>query len=504
MPPQAPNVRRNIIANALGQGWTALLGILLIPVYIKLLGVESYGLVGLFVTVQAALAVFDFGLAGTINREMARGSEGAITPSQMRNLVRTFEYLYWPIAVAIVCLSLLLAPTVSEKWLTPVQLSRGDVASALTLMGLVTAAQWPSSLYGGALAGLQKQGLLNVLVVIFATLRSAGVVAPLLLIAPTVTVFLVWQVAVSLAQTAAFAIVVWKCLPGTGRPAFARDELARVWRFAGGVTGMAATSFVLLQFDRVVLAYVLDLKAFGYYAAAVALASAVPRLVQPVATAVYPRYSQLVAGKQEESLRGLYHRTNQFVAIQLATVGAIGFFYSESLLLLWTSSIEVAAAGGTILMILVLGNVFGGLSNLPYTLQLAHGNTRLSLFLSALGLCTYVPALWLAANSYGAVGAASAWLCLNVTLLILGVRLMHRRMLVGEEFTWYARDVIPVFAAAFAAGYALRVILPTLPQGAPGVLALAVAVTIIGAAALLAAGELRQVALALVARAFRG
>jgi len=68
-----PNVRRNIVANAIGQGWSGLLSIVLIPVYIRLLGVESYGLVGLYITVQAALAVLDFGLAGTINRELARG-----------------------------------------------------------------------------------------------------------------------------------------------------------------------------------------------------------------------------------------------------------------------------------------------------------------------------------------------------------------------------------------------------------------------------------------------
>ena len=500
MAPEIPKTRRNIIANAVGQGWSGLLSILLIPVYISLIGVESYGLVGLFVTVQAALAVLDFGLAGTINRELARGSGGAITAAQMRNLVRTFEYLYWPIAALIAILSVALAPGLSERWLTPVQLSRADVAYALTLMGLVTAALFPSSLYGGGLTGLQKQGLLNVLIVVFSTLRSAGVIIPLVVIAPTIKVFLVWQLVMSVAQTAAFALALWRQMPRGERPAFARDELVRVWRFAGGVTGMAAASFVLMQFDRIVLASLLDLKSFGYYATAAALASVIPRVVAPVSNAVYPRYSQLVAANDDHGLRALYHTTNQFMAVQLAAIGAIGFYFSDTLLLLWTSSPEVSAAAGTVLSLLVLGNAFGGLSNLPYSLQLAHGYTRLSLSLSVIGLSAYVPALWFAANAGGPVAAAATWLFLNLSLLVAGVHFMHRRILVGEQSRWYWRDVVPVFAAAFAAGLMLKVVLPELPRGLPAVLNFALATASIALAALFAARDVRALVLAVVSR----
>lgn len=500
MAAQTQKTRRNIVANAIGQGWSGLLSILLIPVYIKVMGVESYGLVGLFVTVQAALAVLDFGLAGTINRELARGSEGAISVTQMRNLVRTFECLYWPIAALIAVLSLVAAPALSEKWLTPSQLSRADVAQALTLLGLVAAAQWPSSLYGGGLAGLQKQGLLNLLIVVFSTLRSAGVVVPLLLIAPTIQVFLVWQLAMNLAQTAVFAVALWRHIPRGAQPKFASDELVRIWRFAGGVTGMAATSFVLMQFDRIVLASLLDLKAFGYYATAAALASIIPRLVAPVSSAAYPRYTQLVAAQDDRGLRALYHTTNQFMAVQLAVIGAVGFFYSDTLLLLWTSSPDLVAAAGTVLALLILGNAFGGMSNLPYTLQLAHGYTRLSLFLSVIGLTTYVPALWFSANLWGATGAAATWLLLNFTLLLVGLHFMHRRILVGEEAKWYLRDVGPVFAAAFATGFVLHSMRPDLSGGVAGIVGLVLVTLVIGLAALAAARDVAQLAVAAVVR----
>jgi len=73
----------------------------------------------------------------------------------------------------------------------------------------------------------------------------------------------------------------------------------------GGVTGnggrVVRAGAVRPSHPRLLL----DLKEFGYYATAAALASAIPRLVQPVAIAVYPRYSQLVAAHDEVGLRAL-------------------------------------------------------------------------------------------------------------------------------------------------------------------------------------------------------
>ena len=61
-----------MIANYLGQGWAALMGIAFVPLYVKVLGVESYGLVGVFAVLQASLMLLDLGLTPTLSREMAR------------------------------------------------------------------------------------------------------------------------------------------------------------------------------------------------------------------------------------------------------------------------------------------------------------------------------------------------------------------------------------------------------------------------------------------------
>ena len=65
-------VARNIAANAAGAGLSFVVFLIAVPLYLRLLGAEAYGLVGLFTTVMVAAAALDLGLGATLNREVAR------------------------------------------------------------------------------------------------------------------------------------------------------------------------------------------------------------------------------------------------------------------------------------------------------------------------------------------------------------------------------------------------------------------------------------------------
>ena len=61
-------LRRNILANYLGQIWMAAIAVIFLPQYLNILGVEAFGLVGLMLSFQAILQLFDFGIGGATNR----------------------------------------------------------------------------------------------------------------------------------------------------------------------------------------------------------------------------------------------------------------------------------------------------------------------------------------------------------------------------------------------------------------------------------------------------
>ena len=67
-------LKLNLAANLTGSAWSMFVQLLCIPLYIKFMGVEAYGLVGFYLMLQAMLQVLDLGLSPTMNREMARYS----------------------------------------------------------------------------------------------------------------------------------------------------------------------------------------------------------------------------------------------------------------------------------------------------------------------------------------------------------------------------------------------------------------------------------------------
>ena len=65
-------LKNNIYANFSGSAWSTIMGLIFVPLYIRIMGVESYGIVGVFTSLIGILAVLDLGLSQSMSREMAR------------------------------------------------------------------------------------------------------------------------------------------------------------------------------------------------------------------------------------------------------------------------------------------------------------------------------------------------------------------------------------------------------------------------------------------------
>jgi O-antigen/teichoic acid export membrane protein len=494
-PPLAPPVRapqrrpsgalrRDTLANLVGRGWVALAGLVFVPLYIKLLGVEAYGLVGFAAALQVGISLLDVGLATTLNRELARMSAGGGRRSesggndsaqQQRDLVRTLEIPYWIAALVIVGLVELAAPGIARSWLHPERLSTGSVESAIRLIGITIALQFPFTLYEGGLLGIGRQVALNLLLIVGATLRFGAVVALLVWASPTIEAFFVWQVAVTALQTITGGWLLWSSLPkARSRARFRRHVLSGVSGFATGMAGISLTAVILSQMDKVVLSKILTLSAFGYYTLAAAAAGVLYVLFLPVFQAVFPRFSQLHAIGDTRALAALYHRSAQALGVLILPAATVLALFSHEIILLWTQSRDAADATRVLVALFAIGTALQGLMNVPYALQLAAGWTRLALYANLVAIGILLPGLVVLASRYGALGAGITWVALNVGYATIGVAIMHRRLLRGHLGRWYAADVgLPVLASIAAAG-AVRLAAPA-PTGSPAVFAVVAA-----------------------------
>jgi O-antigen/teichoic acid export membrane protein len=301
-------VRRNTIANFLGNGWTALMGLIFVPVYIKYLGVEAYVLIGVFIVLQTWLSLLDFGMAPTLSREMARFNAGAHSDQSIRNLFHSLETIYLGMAIIIGCINTVAAGPVARDWLRAEQLSFDTVANALVVMGWGAAFRWMTALYRGALQGLQRQVLLNWLSASFATVRGAGAIAVLAFVSPTIVAFFAWQTVLGALEAAALGWQLRRSLPCGQVPArFSFEEIRKVWHFAGGVFVISLLGVALTQIDKVLLSWLLALSEFGYYTLAVSVATALGMITGPISNATYPHMTILASADRTAALSNFYH-----------------------------------------------------------------------------------------------------------------------------------------------------------------------------------------------------
>ena len=390
------------------------------------------------------------GLSTTLNREMARLAVQDARGQEMRDLVRTLEIPYWAAGLLIGVIVIVLSPFIAYHWVNAEHLAQTTVHTAVMLMGLAVAVQWPISFYSGGLMGLQRQVLLNIINVVMATFRGLGAVLILWRVSPTPEAFFSWQIAASIVHVGVIGFFLWRSLPHTAdAPRFRLVLLQHIWRFAAGMTALTVSSTILMQLDKVILSRMLSLEMFGYYSLASVVAMNLYRFVGPVFTAAYPRITSLVALGATEKIAGLYHKSAQLVSVFVLPAAFVVALFSREMLSLWTQSPKTAEHTHVLVSMLAMGTAIHCLMHIPYALQLAYGWTRLSIAINFTSVLLLVPLTIVLTTWYGAVGAASVWVILNVGYLFIGLPFMHRRLLPSEQWRWYIEDVgHPLLAAA--------------------------------------------------------
>jgi len=442
-------IRQNIIANFIGRAWGIFSVYLFVPLYLKFLGIEAYGLVGFYSTLLGVLAFADMGLTATLSREMARLSVRGDTAGKMPDLLRSYESVYLFISLALASILWGFAPLIAEYWLRADTLAPGEIAAAIRLMGIAIALQLPSGLYNGGLMGLQKQVLSNSLQIAWGMLRGVGAVLVLWLFSPTIFAFAFWQLFSNAIYCFAVRLSLWRVLPSADpRPRFNRLLFRDTWRYAAGMAGMAFFSTLLTQTDKLAVSKMLSLEMLGYYTLAGALASAPLILASSIGVAIFPRLTGLVSMGDKDTLKRLYHRACGLVSVA-ALPGALTLaMYAGNFIFAWTGSAVAAQKAGIVASLLLVGQIMQAITVVPYYLALAHGHIKLNLQIGIASVILITPLLIFLIMKFGVVGGGISWLVMNLCTLPPYMYFLHRRFLPGELPKWCLRDVgLPLLAA---------------------------------------------------------
>ena len=438
--PKRLSVIRNTSLNYLGQAYALLIGILILPFYLGHLGAEAYGLIGFFAVLQAWLQLLDAGMSPALVRQVAhyRGQgDLAAGRGPAGRLLRSFELLLLPIAL-IACLAIYLASGwIAETWLQARELSTGTIMNCISLMGLMIGLRLYATLYKSGLQGVELHGWLNAANMLIATLRYFGGLFLVAYVSKEPLDFFLFQTAVALVETFAFASKAYVQLSGPGLLAGIDWKVVRpVLPFAGGMCFTSLLWIALTQLDKVLLSKVLLLKEYGYFSLVALITTGIMTLTNPLVQTILPRMTMLVAEGRIADMERLYLNASRFVCSVLFPLATVIAWHGQALIFAWTGDQAAAQWSERLLFWYVPGSALMAVGAFQFYLQYAYGQLRLHIWYSVISTAISMPIVIYAALVHGAYGAALAWFFLRLATFLIWPPVVHRRFAPRLNGVW--------------------------------------------------------------------
>lgn len=447
------SLKKNTIANYVGQGYTTLIGIVMLPFYLRYLGAEAYGLVGFFVLMQTWLSLLSMGLTPMLARQVAHG-RGKVDGewAEFRRLLRSIELIFLLFGILAGGGIWIASSWIAGHWLSLHSLTSDEVTYCIGLMGLMAGLRWFSSLYTSGIAGMEKQVWLNSFNIVLATLRYVAVYGLLRWISQKPEYFFEFQLMVGVIEIVVLSGIFYRFLPPSkdgSNPGFIFSWLAikAVLPFAAGITYTSTLWVLLSQTDKLILSHVLSLKDYGYFTLVVVVTNGILNIADPIRQAVLPRMTLLFSQGNEQQMLALYRKATQYVAVATFSVTGVIAIFSKQFLYSWTGNNSAAEWGAPVLTWYAMGNAILVIVAFQYYLQYVHGKTRMHVINTTINTVIQVPILAYVAFEYGALGVAISWFAIRLMTFFVWPPIVHRKFAPGLHWEWVRDDVLPPLLA---------------------------------------------------------
>lgn len=438
------SVYRNIIANYFGAIVTTVIAFLLTPVYIKYLGVGSYGIIGFYISIQALFSFLDMGIGVAVNREMARHFHNPTEKAYLRTLTHTLQIIYWGIGFFFALFLWLVSPYFSKGWFGGTDSSLHNVNYIFIIFALTLFVRWPYGLYSSGLRGMQRQVLLNKFEIICNLSKSIGSWLVLKYVSPTLEAFLWYQFFITSLQTVGILILMWKQIYSSQHILkFDSNVVKKISKYAAGMGIGTILASIVTQVDKIIVSKMVTVAQFGYYTIANNIAMLVFSISLPIYMAIFPHFTRHVHEDDTQNLAKDFHYYSKLLSTLLLPFSIMVIFNSKIVLQLWMGDEEITTNSAGILQLLMAGTLCNALMMPVHTLLLAYNRLKFMLYSQTIEIILMVPLMLFLIKKFGLMGGALGVFLLFFCYLIIQAPLIFK--VTKSTFLtikWYFGDVL--------------------------------------------------------------
>jgi O-antigen/teichoic acid export membrane protein len=447
---------RNTALSMAGELVPMAAALIAVPLLVRGLGTDRFGLLSLAWVVIGYFSLFDLGLGKALTKLVAsRIGEGceADVPSQ----IRTGLFLMGVLGLAGGATLAVASPWLIGRWLKVPDAIRGEALASFRILALAVPLMIVTSGLRGILEAEQRLGLILAIRIPVGLLSYAGPLAVLPFSGSLV------PVVVALAGIRGVSLVLY--LAGCLRafPAL-RGSLSMSWtaapallRFGGWMSVTNVVSPLLVMLDRFVIGALVSVTAVAYYATPLDIVNYAGVIPGAITNVLFPAFATSFARDRERTATLYSAGLKLNLVVMFPLTLALAAFSSEGLDL-WLGP-EFAREGAPVVRWVAFGLLASALARVSFWLVQGVGRPDLPAKFHLAEIVLYVPLLWWATRTFGIVGAAAAWTVR--VFLDTGLLLLASQRLV--PLVRAARG--PLAATAAAAGAGLVLIQRVAPLG---------------------------------------
>jgi O-antigen/teichoic acid export membrane protein len=404
---------QNIVSNYAAVVWMGLLTLGLIPVYLRLLGPEQWGIVAICMAIQGFMGLLDAGLGQVMPREVALARGDAV---RQAHVFRLFARSYLGMACLGFVAGQLLVPFLIAHWFNSGRGLDGGAEWVLRLLITQFFFQFANNAHAGYWNGLQAQRKANFRQCLFGTAKHMAALASVSLWLPEAQAYVLPFVLISALEWWANRQTVIKDVGSSPSTPIRWHDFQDLGRNAGVLAVGVLAGMVVSQLDRIVLSRTLDASSYGAYVIVANLGMAFLQLQYPLMRAFFPR---VVLANAEGAATKSMLLAGAVLALCVLPCLAVAWA-APWILQTWLSNPDIASAGAAPLRLILGAVAVNALYHLIYQRMVAKGENRAVMRINATVLVLTAPLLIYIAPLYGALAGGIAWLLASMLQLALG------------------------------------------------------------------------------------